>query len=270
MAERSIKAGYMKDALKYLEMAHEADPGDFDVMLKLGWTNNILHRDKLAFRWFDLARRSPDPQIAAEGERVAEFAAAAQRFRTTAWLFPHVFDPLARLFAYGQVKTEMQRSAGESLRQRALRGRYARDYGCPRPPYLSESSFILAAGLRTRTWQGDHAWFEAGWGASYFTGHMLPDYRGGVAAARGVGHSPRRNGGWFADATVDGVFVSRFGNDFLVYTQSRAGYTWGRSFGASSTGTATSRSIPNARLGQFRGDRPGRPGARGICRRPCT
>ena len=26
MAERSIKAGYMKDALKYLEAAHEADP----------------------------------------------------------------------------------------------------------------------------------------------------------------------------------------------------------------------------------------------------
>src|SRR5208283_6065381 len=28
MAERSIKAGYMKDALKYLQVAHEDDPGD--------------------------------------------------------------------------------------------------------------------------------------------------------------------------------------------------------------------------------------------------
>jgi Flp pilus assembly protein TadD len=50
MAERSLKAGYMKDALKYLEMAHEADPGDFDIMLKLGWTNNSLRRDDVAYR----------------------------------------------------------------------------------------------------------------------------------------------------------------------------------------------------------------------------
>src|ERR1019366_3061571 len=49
MAERSIKAGYMKDALKYLEVAHESDPGDFDVMRKLAWTNNILHRDHPAY-----------------------------------------------------------------------------------------------------------------------------------------------------------------------------------------------------------------------------
>ena len=49
MAERSIKAGYMKDALKYLQIAHEGDPGDFEVMLKLGWTYNILHQDLLAF-----------------------------------------------------------------------------------------------------------------------------------------------------------------------------------------------------------------------------
>ena len=66
MAERSIKAGYMKDALKYLQVAHEGDPGDFEVMLKLGWTYNILHQDLLAFRWFDLARKSPGPQVAAE------------------------------------------------------------------------------------------------------------------------------------------------------------------------------------------------------------
>jgi hypothetical protein len=30
MAERSVKAGYMKDALKYLQLAHESDPVDFD------------------------------------------------------------------------------------------------------------------------------------------------------------------------------------------------------------------------------------------------
>ena len=55
----------MKDALKYLQIAHESDPGDFDVMLKLGWTLNVLHDDRQAMRWFDLARRSPDPQLSA-------------------------------------------------------------------------------------------------------------------------------------------------------------------------------------------------------------
>ncbi len=71
-------------------------------------------------------------------------------------------------------------------------------------------------------------WGEAGWGANYLTGHVLPDYRGGVAAARGVGHSSvAEHGGWFADATVDGVFFSRFGDDFMVYNQTRAGFTLG-------------------------------------------
>ena len=32
-----MKAGYLKDALKYLTIAHENDPVDFSVMLKLGW-----------------------------------------------------------------------------------------------------------------------------------------------------------------------------------------------------------------------------------------
>jgi len=71
MAERSIKAGYLKDALQYLQLAHEADPGDFDIMLKLGWTLNILHKDRDAFRWFDLAAnrptRAPLPRPRAHG-----------------------------------------------------------------------------------------------------------------------------------------------------------------------------------------------------------
>src|SRR5579875_322925 len=65
MAERSMKAGYTKDALKYLQIAHEAEPGDFDVMLRMGWAYNILHQDGEAVRWFDLARHSTDEKIAA-------------------------------------------------------------------------------------------------------------------------------------------------------------------------------------------------------------
>jgi tetratricopeptide (TPR) repeat protein len=109
MAERSIKAGYMKDALKYLEVAHESDPGDFDVMLKLGWTNNILHRDRLAFCWFDLARRSPDPKVSADAEKgFRNLRSVNQRYRTSLWLFPIYSSRWRDLFTYGQAKTEVR------------------------------------------------------------------------------------------------------------------------------------------------------------------
>ena len=43
------------------------------------------------------------------------------------------------------------------------------------------------------------------------------------------GHSTAADhGGWFADTTLDGVFISRFGNDFLVYDQSRPATPPGR------------------------------------------
>ena len=94
------------------------------------------------------------------------------------------------------------------------------------PQYLSESAFIVAAGVRTRPWHRLTGWFEAGSSMSYVTGHLLPDYRGGLSTARGIGSTLNgESGGWFADTTLDAVFVSRFGNDFLVYDQSRAGYT---------------------------------------------
>src|SRR5579872_2787318 len=62
LAQKSLDKGYMRDALKYLQVAHENAPLDFEVMLKLGWTYNILKDDADAVRWFDLARRSPDPK----------------------------------------------------------------------------------------------------------------------------------------------------------------------------------------------------------------
>ena len=66
MAEKSLQAGYLKDALKYLTIAHENDPVDFAVMLKLGWLYNILKDDREAVKWFNLASKSPDPSISNE------------------------------------------------------------------------------------------------------------------------------------------------------------------------------------------------------------
>ncbi|MGA2270839.1 MAG: tetratricopeptide repeat protein [Bryobacteraceae bacterium] len=230
MAERSIKAGYMKDALKYLQIAHEADPGDFEVMLKLAWAYNILHQDLLAYRWFDLARKSSDSRLASEAARAwRNLHGVVERFRITAWLFPIYSTRWHDLFSYGQIKTEIRTSFPI---QPYVSMRFVGDtrltIGAVSPQYLSESSLILAVGVATAPWHGMRGWAEAGSAIGYVSGHMLPDYRGGVSLARGIGHTLRgESSGWFADTTLDGVFVSRFGNDFLVYDQTRLGYAFG-------------------------------------------
>jgi len=226
MAERSIKAGYMKDALKYLQVAHEADPGDFGVMLRLGWTYNILHQDISAYRWFDLARRSSDPQIASEAGRAwRNLRISNERFRTSAWLFPVFSTRWHDLFSYGQIKTEIRTSLPirpyVSLR---FIGDTRQTIGTAAPLYLSESAFIAGIGIATVPWRGITGWAEAGNAIGYLTRHMVPDYRAGISLARSLHTESAR---WFADTNVDGLFVSRYGNDFLLYVQNRLGYRAG-------------------------------------------
>lgn len=231
MAERSIKAGYIKDALKYLQIAHEEDPADSGLALKLGWAFNILHQDKEALRWFDLARQSTDPRISSEaGIAFRNLRRATQRLVTSGWLFPTFSSRWRDLFAYGQLKTELRTrfpvSPYVSLR---FIGDARRSIGGVSPQYLSESSFIMGLGLRTPVWRGLTGWAEAGSAISYITGHMLPDYRAGVSFGRGVGRQlGGESSGWFGETTVDGVFISRYGNDFLLYQQNRGGYTAGQ------------------------------------------
>jgi hypothetical protein len=93
--------------------------------------------------------------------------------------------------------------------------------GAYSPAALSESSFILAGGVRTKQWNGVTGWFEAGSAISYETGHMLPDYRGGFS---GQWRKMPESTGWFADTSADGLYISRFEKDYLLYNQSRAGY----------------------------------------------
>src|SRR5262249_45284069 len=61
MGIKSLEKGYWGDALKYLHIAHEDDPKDSEVILKLGWAYNAVNDDRTAEHWFDLARRSSDP-----------------------------------------------------------------------------------------------------------------------------------------------------------------------------------------------------------------
>jgi Tfp pilus assembly protein PilF len=230
LAEKSLEQGYLADALTYLHAAHEVDPADFNVMLKLGRTYNVLHDDEDAVRWFARARHSEDPAVAREASRAyRNLEPALRRVHTTFWAFPVFSSRWHDTFAYAQLKTEF-----------AGRGWVVRPYVSLRligdtrgaivtaglgPQYLSERSAIAGGGLATRSWRGFTAWFEAG--EAIGTAHLVPDFRGGAAFARGIGGVlAQGRHGWFAETNDDAVFVSRFGNDTLLYSQNRTGYTW--------------------------------------------
>ncbi len=234
MGRKSLEAGYLKDAVEYLQRAHEADPVDFEVMLDLGRAWNILKRDDEAIRWFDLARRSPDPKIAAEAERAyRNLRPASKRFRHTFWILPFYSSRWKDAFGYAQYKLEAR------LRRLPLRpyvsvrfaGDARRTIGSVLPQYLSESSFVAGVGIRTVNWNGLMGWAEAGSDISYLDrrdrpGRMAPDYRGGVSFSKAFGsllggEAP----GWFLQTYVDGLYMSRFDHTFLGYFQNRAGYT---------------------------------------------
>ncbi len=178
LAAKSLEKGYLKDALKYLTIANENDPVDFAVMLKLGWTYNMLRQDEEAVKWFSVARRSPDPAISAEAEKAwknlrPQFA----RFRTTTWMFPFYSSRWHDLFAYAQVKTEMRlgklpirpyislRFIGDTQGEAANTGMLGQ--------YLSETSFIAAAGIGTM--RGRHARMVRGRRSDQV--HRRPDRR---------------------------------------------------------------------------------------------
>ncbi len=242
LANKSLELGYLKDAVKYLEIAHENDPLDFDAMLKLGRTYNILKEDSEAVRWFDLARRSPDPKIAAEAERAyRNLRPQFERLRTTVWVAPTFSTRWHDLFAYAQAKTELRiprwwlhpyasvRFVGDT--EGAV---FVANLG---PESLSERSVILGLGVATDSWHGATTWFEAGESLRYSPtaedpARVVPDYRGGVAFAKGWGGLLARGShGLFAETNDDGVYVSRFSHDTLLYSQNRTGYTL-RSFEA--------------------------------------
>lgn len=237
LAEKSLQAGYLKDALKYLTVAHEADPVDFATMLKLGWVYNVLHQDSQAIQWFNLARQSPDQAIATEAaEAYQHLRPGLARFRTTAWMYPFFSSRWHDAFGYGQVKTELK--LGSLPLRPYISMRFIGDIkqttgstlGNPAPQYLSESSVIFGAGIATNNWHGLTGWMEAGEAVKYIAsrkdiGTAIPDYRGGLSYAKGFGHLLNGSHGFFFETNDDGVFVSRFQDDMIFYSQNRSGYT---------------------------------------------
>ena len=220
-AERSFEKGYLLDAMKYYNIAHEKDPLDFNVMLRLGWTNNLLKKDPAAASWFGLARRSPDSKIASEANRAwRNLEPEQRRFHLSLWTLPMYSSRWGDTFAYAQLKAEW-RFHGVPLRP-YLSTRFIGDtrgeVNALNPQFLSETAVIFAGGLSTPAWKGLMAWGEAGSAWNYQTKKTVPDYRGGLAFARRYGRK------LFFETNADGVFVSRFHDDMLLYSQNRPGY----------------------------------------------
>jgi tetratricopeptide (TPR) repeat protein len=234
LGEKSLAFSYLNDALREFQIAHEIDPDDAETALRLGVVHNILRRDVEAMRWFQEAMKSPDPAIAAEARRsYHNLAPQWERFQTSVWALPMFSTRFHDGFQYGQIKTEM-RLGGLPLRpyiSLRLAGDWKRKTGEPLPQFLSESSLIAAAGVRTPVWRGFILWGEAGEAVSYLhqpppgTPRAGPDYRGGAAWSRSLGATlGGGRPGAFAELNVDGVFLSRYGNDLISYWQMRHGY----------------------------------------------
>ncbi|MDZ4797808.1 MAG: tetratricopeptide repeat protein [Bryobacteraceae bacterium] len=233
LAQKSFDLGYMKDAARYLRIQHENDPVDFEVILKLGWTANMLKQDREAFEWFRLARRSSDPKISAEAKKAWE--ALRPQFattRTSVWAYPMYSSRWHDLFSWAQYKTEFHPNARVYP---YISARFAGDVrrtapGLAAGGYLSESAIIPAVGLTTKVRGGTRAWIEAGMAFQYLrqgtASPIRPDLRGGVSTARSFGRGlAGAEGGIFGESSADLLFISRFERDTILYAQNRGGYT---------------------------------------------
>ncbi len=233
LGQRSYDAGFLRDAKRYFLEAREQNPFDAMIALKLGWTENMLHDDESAIRWFDIARQSTDPAIAQEADRAYQkLRPDNELIRTTLWVYPLYSSRWRDVFGYGQIKTELRMRKLPLHPYVSIRfvGDERRSTGGVAPQNLSESAFILGAGIATQSWRGAMAWFEAGSAIGYLTGVPSRDFRGGVSYSKTYGASiAAEHGGWFLETLGDSVFVSRFDDDLINYSQSRIGFTttWG-------------------------------------------
>ena len=240
MGLKSYHRGYIKDALRYLQAAWEEKPDDPEVALQLGRTLNMLKRDDEALQWFDRARQSGVAGIAREADLAFRNLRGLRRAtRFTVWAMPMYSSRWDSTFLYSQAKLEFVhlkkwgvqpyislRWYGDTRMRQMLPGE-----GAGSGAMLSDSAFMAAAGVNRFITPRLFLWAEAGRAFSYLgnnpaSGLGQADYRGGASYLRGWG-AVANNGesGWFSEAGGDGVYVSRYNNNFLMYGQTRRGYT---------------------------------------------
>lgn len=239
MGERSLAGSYLEDAYRYFSQAHEDDPADAAVLYKLGVTANLLRKDGEAAAWFSKARRLPGAPPEA-GPAYRALRAQTAETGVTAWAIPYYSSRWNDTFYYGQLRADWRVKRAPvtpylSLRFVADGKGSGNGSALGVPGYLSENSAIAAAGVNVRLHRTLFGWAEAGESFSLIgrqnsTGLARPDYRGGLAWFKGWGALlGGSRAGWFAETNADLVFASRFRNDLLLYSQSRAGFTWRRS-----------------------------------------
>lgn len=240
MGLKSYHRGYIKDALRFLQAAWEEKPGDPEVALQLGWTLNMLKRDDEALQWFDRARHSGVAGVAREADLAFRNLRGLRRStRFTVWAMPMYSSRWDSTFLYSQAKLEFVhlkkwgvqpyisvRWYGDTRMRQTMPGE-----GAGPGAMLSDSALMLAVGANRFITPRLFVWAEAGRAFSYLgnnpaSGMGQADYRGGASYLRGWG-AVANNGerGWFYETGGDGVYVSRYNNNFLMYGQARRGYT---------------------------------------------
>jgi tetratricopeptide (TPR) repeat protein len=241
MGMKSYALGYTSDAIKYLTEAHQFDPNDMQVILKLAWAFNQANRNEDAITYFMLARKAPDPKIAAEAAKAYHTLHGDVLPQTTIWSLPMYSTRWHDLFTYAQIKRSLPIPGLNGFNKIVtfyLSTRFmgdvksATEAGTFGAQYLSESSFIFGVGASTRTWHHITGWVEAGESVNYLPGRTdlgksIPDYRGGANFAKGFGQLlGSQRSGLFYETTADAIYVSRFDKDWLFYSQHRAGRTF--------------------------------------------
>jgi tetratricopeptide (TPR) repeat protein len=238
MAQKSLAAGYVKDAIRYYHQAIEHNPDDAEVAIGLGWAYNIAGDDREAIRWFDRARHMSNSAVAKDAERAYRNLSSSGVPEITIWGLPIYSTRWQDTFAYSQLKVRIPLLAHAPV-QFYLSTRLIGDAlsampasGSVPPKYLSESAVIFGGGAATRTWHHFMGWAEAGEAVSYLpqapgVARAIPDYRGGINFAKGFGNLLNaKHSGLFYETTTDGVYVSRFDKDVILYNQHRAGRTF--------------------------------------------
>ena len=238
MGLKSYALGYSRDAVRYLRQAHEANPSDDEVTLKLAWAYNLVQDDADALPLFDQVRQSDIQEISADATKAFHALNGDILPQTTVWALPMFSTRWKDVFTYSQFKhtlplpwTSVNKVFSFYLSARLdgdIRGRVDTAFG---PGYLSESSLIFGLGAASRTWHHLTAFVEAGESLNYLPGRRdegiaIPDYRGGLNFTKGFGHllgAPVP--GFFYETTADAIYVSRFDKDWMFYSRHRGGRT---------------------------------------------
>ncbi len=237
MGNKSLALGYSNDAIRYLRQAHEQDPSDADVMLKLGWAYNLAKDDADALVWFKAARQADDNTIAAQATKAYRNLTGETGPQTTIWALPMYSSRWNDLFAYGQAKQSfaLPWDSLDKWFSFYISTRFIGDVKSSLPEhsvdaqYLSESSFIFGIGVNTRIWHHFMGWLEAGEAVKYLPdrhdiGTAIPDYRGGINYTKGFGQLlGSETPGFFYETVDEAIYVSRFQKDWLFYSRHRAG-----------------------------------------------